>query len=152
MNTRLLMMSSAVVLDLAGVGATFAPHEILAAAGIAAVHPLPVMLQLMGALYIGFAMANWTARANMMGGIHSCLLSLSNCIHFVAGALALVPINAALSCNCVSHRKRVTGHGCPTFCLRIASKEPAIAGVLSRKCPQSRAGAHCWRVNSLVFG
>lgn len=90
MNTRLLMMSSAVVLDLAGVGATFAPHEILAAAGIAAVHPLPVMVQLMGALYIGFAMANWTARANMIGGIYSRPLSLSNCIHFVAGELALV--------------------------------------------------------------
>ena len=89
-NTRLLMIYSAVVLDLAGVGAMYAPHEILAAAGIAAVHSLPVMVQLMGALYIGFAMANWTARANMIGGIYLRPLSLSNCIHFVAGELALV--------------------------------------------------------------
>ena len=52
-------------------------------------------MQLLGALYIGFAMANWTAKDNAIGGIYSRPLSLANCVHFVAGALALLKYETA---------------------------------------------------------
>lgn len=84
------MIASAAAMALAGAAATFAPVELLAAAGIAAAGPLPVLVQLMGALFIGFAMANWTAKDNVIGGIYSRPLALANCVHFVAGALALL--------------------------------------------------------------
>lgn len=90
MNTKLLMVASALVMGGAGLAATFAPAELLAALGIAVADPLPVAVQLMGALYVGFAMANWTAKDNAIGGIYSRPLSLANCVHFVAGALALL--------------------------------------------------------------
>ena len=90
MNPRMLMIASAVAMALAGMAASFAPVELLTAALIPVVDPLPVFVQLIGALYIGFAMANWTAKDNAIGGIYSRPLSLANCVHFVAGALALL--------------------------------------------------------------
>ena len=90
MNTRLLMIASAATMGVAGLAGTFAPAEVLAAAQINATDPLPVIMQLLGALYIGFAMANWTAKDNAIGGIYSRPLSIANCVHFVAGALALL--------------------------------------------------------------
>jgi glucose uptake protein GlcU len=51
--------------------------------------PLSVLIQLLGATYFAFALTNWTAKDNMIGGIYSRPLSLGNCVHFVVGALAL---------------------------------------------------------------
>jgi hypothetical protein len=90
MNTRVLMIASALAMGAAGLAATFAPAELLVALNVAPVGPLPVLIQLLGALYVGFALANWTAKANVIGGIYSRPLSLANCVHFVAGALALL--------------------------------------------------------------
>jgi hypothetical protein len=90
MNTRLLMIVSAATMGVVGLAATFAPVEVLAAAKIAATDPLPVVVQLLGALYIGFAMANWIAKDNAIGGIYSRPLSIANFVHFVSGALALL--------------------------------------------------------------
>ncbi len=90
MNTRILMVTSAATMGIAGLVATFAPVEVLNAAAIPVNGPLPVFVQLMGALYIGFAMANWVAKDNAIGGIYSRPLSMANCLHFFAGALALL--------------------------------------------------------------
>jgi hypothetical protein len=90
MNTRILMVASAAVMGIAGLVTTFAPVEVLSAFAIPVNDPLPVLVQLMGALYIGFAFANWTAKDNAIGGIYSRPLSVANCFHFLAGALALL--------------------------------------------------------------
>jgi hypothetical protein len=90
MNTRILMVASAAVMGIAGLVATFAPLEVLTAIAGPVNGPLPVLVQLMGALYIGFAMANWVAKDNAIGGIYSRPLSMANCVHFFAGALALL--------------------------------------------------------------
>lgn len=89
MNTKILMVTSSLFLGLAGITASFAPSELLRAMGSPAVEPLPVLIQLLGATYVAFALTNWTAKDNMIGGIYSRPLSLGNCVHFVAGALAL---------------------------------------------------------------
>ena len=89
MNTKMLMAASSMSLGLAGLAASFAPSELLRALGARAEEPLPVLVQLLGGAYVAFAMTNWTAKDNMIGGIYSRPLSLGNCVHFVVGALAL---------------------------------------------------------------
>jgi hypothetical protein len=89
MNTRLLMIASSVALGIAGLVATFAPVELLHALGASAAAPVPLVVQLLGALYVGFALMNWTAKDNAIGGIYSRPISLGNSVHFAVGALAL---------------------------------------------------------------
>lgn len=91
-NTKALMVASTVALGLAGVAASFAPAEILAALHAPATAPLPVIVQLLGALYLGAAMTNWAAKDNMIGGIYSRPISIGNLTHFMVGALALLKV------------------------------------------------------------
>lgn len=84
------MVTSSFFLGLAGVAASFAPTEILTALNAPTVQPLPLLIQLLGALYFAFAMTNWTAKDSMIGGIYARPLSLGNCLHFVVGALSLL--------------------------------------------------------------
>ena len=71
MNTRTLMVASSLVLGAAGLAMTFAPAELLTALPASAAEPLPVLLQLLGALYLSFAFANWTAKDSLIGGIYA---------------------------------------------------------------------------------
>lgn len=89
MNTRYLLIASSLAMGVAGLAASFAPQELLVALRVAPTAPLPVILQLMGALYVAFAAANWTAKDSLFGGIYARPLALGNCLHFVVGALAL---------------------------------------------------------------
>ena len=89
MNTKLLMIASALVLGLAGLAATFAPAELLAAWGAPATEQTVILVQILGALYFSFALLNWTAKGAMIGGIYARPVSLGNFIHFTMGALAL---------------------------------------------------------------
>lgn len=83
------MAASSLFLGGVGLFASFAPQELLALLKAPAVGVLPVMVQLMGALYFSFALLNWTAKDNIIGGIYSRPVSLGNLAHFVMGALAL---------------------------------------------------------------
>ena len=83
------MAASSLFLGIAGLCASFAPQELLAFFGASATGPAPILMQLMGALYFAFALVNWTAKDNIIGGIYSRPVSLGNLAHFVIGALAL---------------------------------------------------------------
>ncbi len=89
MNTKLLMAGSSLTLALAGLATSFAPVEILTSLKISSTGPLPVIIQLLGALYLGFALMNWMAKDSLIGGIYARPLSIGNCLHFTVGALAL---------------------------------------------------------------
>ncbi len=89
------MMASSVVMGLAGLAASFAPGELLGALHVTPTGPLPVLIQLLGALYVAFAMANWTAKDSLIGGIYARPLALGNLLHFMVGALALSKHEAA---------------------------------------------------------
>ena len=71
MNTRMVMRASAVWLGALGVVATFLPQEILVHGGTVPVALSVVVVQMAGALYLGFAMLNWMAQGNIIGGIYS---------------------------------------------------------------------------------
>ena len=90
MNTRWLMIVSATVLAVLGLTASFVPREILIFLG-SRPDPLPVLLvQITGALYLGFAMLNWMARGSLMGGIYGRPVAFGNFMHFTVVALAML--------------------------------------------------------------
>jgi hypothetical protein len=91
MNTKLLMTLSAVVMGITGILLSFLPNEVLSY-----VHSITgaildaLILQILGAVYFGFAMMNWTAKANLIGGIYGRPIAIGNLTHFVIGTLALI--------------------------------------------------------------
>ena len=90
MNTKLLMMSSALTMGLAGIAASFLPHEFLNSMQIAPVGITPVLVQIIGACYLAFAMCNWMSKANLIGGIYNRPIAIANLLHFAVSALAIL--------------------------------------------------------------
>ncbi|MEJ8755857.1 hypothetical protein WG947_02515 [Pontibacter sp. H259] len=90
MNTKLLMSVSAIILGTLGLLLTFLPQEILAYIDSDAATLLPVILQLLGAAYLGFAMLNWMAKGNLIGGVYSRPVAIGNLAHFLISGLALL--------------------------------------------------------------
>ncbi len=90
MNTKLIMTISSAIMGAIGIVLTFIPSEILTylsnepSSGIAV-----ISLQMAGALYFGFAMINWIAKANLIGGIYGRPIAVGNLTHFFVGAMAL---------------------------------------------------------------
>lgn len=86
------MISSAVVMGLIGVVASFLPEEILSNAGQAAPEFSILIIQIAGALYLGFAMMNWMAKTVLMGGIYARPLCMGNFLHFAIAAVILIKV------------------------------------------------------------
>ena len=81
------MTASALVMAALGLAATFLPQEI--AAYLGASTTLPLLIQILGALYVAFAMLNWTAKDSLIGGIYNRPIAIGNLVHFLIAALAL---------------------------------------------------------------
>jgi hypothetical protein len=89
-KTTILMTLSAALMFALGVVLTFLPQETLTYLGGEPLEPLVLLLQVTGALYLGFAMLNWMARATILGGIYNRPIVLGNFLHFAAVAAALL--------------------------------------------------------------
>jgi hypothetical protein len=84
------MLLSALFLFVLGLITTFAPAELIASNGG---HPQTIstlLVQAAGGLYLGFAILNWMAKDNLIGGIYSRPVALGNFLHFFAVAMALI--------------------------------------------------------------
>lgn len=90
MNTKLLMTISAVKLVSVGVLCSFLPNEILQFMGVNDTGILPLIIQIVGAIYFGFGFLNWTAKANLIGGIYSRPVAIGNFAHYLVSSLALI--------------------------------------------------------------
>jgi hypothetical protein len=90
MHTRLLMRASAGFMGGLGLAAIFMPQEIATymSAGSSGLQVL--LVQIVGALYFGFAILNWMAQGNLIGGIYSRPVTIGNLTHFVVATLALL--------------------------------------------------------------
>lgn len=98
MNSRLLMTISALLFLAVGILFSFAPGEVVAFLDW---NPeSTILFQLAGAMYFGFGMINWTAKANLIGGIYGRPIALGNFTHAMIAALALAKI-ALKSANTV---------------------------------------------------
>ena len=80
--TRALMMLSAIFMAVAGLVTSYFPDRVLETHGTVPDGPTMLLIQMMGALYLGFALLNWTARGVIMGGIYARPLALGNFLHF----------------------------------------------------------------------
>jgi hypothetical protein len=90
MSTRVLMTASAALMVVVALPATFAPAELLVATRSTNTPLGVVVVQVAGALAAGFAMLNWMARGNLLGGIYSRPIVIGNFTHFLIAGLALV--------------------------------------------------------------
>ena len=90
MNTKILMMITALFLGLIGVTLAFMPQEVAVFLNMGSDQYTELATQLLGALYLGFAMLNWMAKDNLMGGIYGKPVAMGNLMHFVVGAFALL--------------------------------------------------------------
>ena len=90
MNTKLLMTACSLLLGATGIFALFLPDVFLSAQGVELTEAMSMLVQLMGALYFGFAIMNWTAKDSAIGGVYARPVSLANFSHFLPGALLLV--------------------------------------------------------------
>lgn len=89
MNTKLIMTASAVMLGAVGIAFIFIPEEILHLLSSETNVSSLLLLQIMGALYFGFAMLNWMSRNSVIGGIYNKPVAVANYAHFFAGGIAL---------------------------------------------------------------
>lgn len=89
-NTKILMIASSVYLGISGLGLTFLPQEIAAYLYGDINLSSTIFLQILGSLYLGFAMLNWMTKNKLIGGIYSRPLVVGNLVHFLMSSLALV--------------------------------------------------------------
>lgn len=83
------MILSALLLALIGLAFTFFGAELAVFTGTGLSVTFQLFLQIMGALFFGFAMLNWMAKANVMGGIYNRPIAIANFAHFFIGGMAL---------------------------------------------------------------
>jgi hypothetical protein len=76
------MMLSAIFMAVAGLITSYFPDKVLETHGTVPDGPTLLLIQMMGALYLGFAILNWTARGVLIGGIYARPLALGNFLHF----------------------------------------------------------------------
>jgi Fe2+ transport system protein B len=86
------MVTSAVVMAVLGLAASFLPQELVALADAPANSVITLMVQLLGALLVAFAMVNWMAKDSLIGGIYNRPVALGNLVHFSVGGIALVKV------------------------------------------------------------
>ena len=92
MNTKTVLTASAIFLGIIGIVLSFLPSEIISHLNID-IHPiLTIIMQLLGALYLGFGILNWMAKGSIIGGIYNKPIVIGNLMHFGVGTLALVKI------------------------------------------------------------
>ena len=92
MNTKTLMIISAIFLAVNGFGFTFFPNEIADLLINDDNYILILILQILGALYLGFSILNWTAKASLIGGIYNKPILIGNLIHFFTASMTLIKL------------------------------------------------------------
>jgi hypothetical protein len=90
MKTKFLMMLSAIFLALLGLATSYWPDKVLGMHGTVPDNATLLLIQMMGALYLGFAILNWTARGVLIGGIYARPLALGNFLHFAMVGVMLI--------------------------------------------------------------
>ena len=90
MHTRILMILSAVFMALLGLATSYMPEKVLGLHGTAPDNATLLLVQMMGALYLGFALLNWMARGVLMGGIYARPIAIGNFLHFAMVGVMLI--------------------------------------------------------------
>ncbi len=89
------MAISATFMAVLGLSATFLPQEALTYAGYPAKGLAVVFVQVIGALFLGFAFLNWMARGTLIGGIYNRPVAIGNFMHFAMVTIVLLKAASA---------------------------------------------------------
>lgn len=92
MNTKLIMLTSSLLLGATGLLLTFASNFAMQCLKVETNSMTVVIGQIMGALYFGFAMLNWMTKESLIGGIYNRPVAIANFTHFAIAALALIKL------------------------------------------------------------
>ena len=84
------MITSAAFLALLGLATSYMPEKVLGLHGTVPDTPTLLLVQMTGALYLGFAILNWTARGVLIGGIYARPVALGNFLHFAMVSVMLI--------------------------------------------------------------
>lgn len=82
-------MSSSIFMGVLGLALTFVPDELVMNTLGYDQPSVKIGLQLLGALYLSFAMTNWMTKDGVIGGIYNRPVAVGNFLHFLMGGLAL---------------------------------------------------------------
>ena len=89
MNTKSLMILSAMTLALIGISLIFLPNEILDYLELSVSETLQLLMQIIGSLYFALAILNWMSKGSLIGGIYGRPIAMANLTHFVVARLVL---------------------------------------------------------------
>lgn len=89
MTARTLMIVSALFLAFCGLLTLFVPEKVLGVHDSPADTATVLLIQMMGALYLGFASVNWLARGAEIGGSDTRPVSAGNFVHFLVVTILL---------------------------------------------------------------
>jgi len=92
MNTKILMISSALFLAIIGILLSFLPNEIVDYLNVQPSIITILFLKILSALYLGFGILNWMAKGTLIGGIYNRPIAIGNLMHFGVGAITLVKV------------------------------------------------------------
>ena len=99
MNTKTLMIISAIFLAVNGFGFTFFPNEIAGLLINDDNYIFILILQMLGALYLGFSILNWMSKASLIGGIYNKPILIGNLLHFFTASMALIKLAFKVETN-----------------------------------------------------
>ena len=97
--SKILMTISALYLGIIGICLSFLPKEIINYLNINSNIITTIFFQLLGALYLGFGILNWTLKGSRIGGIYNRPVLMGNFIHFLVGAIALIKIITSIQAH-----------------------------------------------------
>jgi len=90
--TKTLMIISAIFLAVNGFVFSFFPNEISVLLTNDDNHIFTLILQILGALYLGFSYINWMSKNSLIGGIYNKPLLIGNFLHFLTASMALIKL------------------------------------------------------------
>ena len=90
--TKTLMIISAIFLAVNGFVFSFFPNEISVLLTNDDNHIFTLILQILGALYLGFSYINWMSKNSLIGGIYNKPLLIGNLLHFLTASMALIKL------------------------------------------------------------
>lgn len=97
--TKTLMTISAIFLAVNGFGFSFFPNEISVLLTKNDNQFFTLILQVLGAFYLGFSYINWMSKNSLIGGIYNKPLLIGNTIHFLTASMAMIKLVFKLENN-----------------------------------------------------
>ena len=91
-TSNMVLGSSALLLAASGLALTFFPDELAQNLDLPEGTAVRLLIQVIGAMYFGFAMLNWMSRRGLIGGIYNRPIAIANMTHFMMVGIALTKL------------------------------------------------------------